>query len=44
MWSSHAPTVSGVRVTPNLYTTLDELDSFCDAVERAVQQGIPVTG
>ena len=27
---------SGIRVTPNVYTTLSEIDSFCDAVEKAL--------
>jgi isopenicillin-N epimerase len=25
---------SGIRVTPNVYTTLSEIDTFCDAVEK----------
>jgi selenocysteine lyase/cysteine desulfurase len=25
---------SGLRVTPNVYTTLSEIDTFCDAVEK----------
>ena len=41
MSSGLAPNVSGVRVTPNLYTTLDELDAFCDVVERVASRGIP---
>ena len=28
------PEFEGVRVTPNIYTTLDELDTFSGAVER----------
>ena len=31
----------GLRVTPNLYTTLEELDRFCDAMEYAIKHGIP---
>lgn len=31
----------GVRVTPSVYTTLDELDRFCEAVERAIANGLP---
>ena len=27
----------GVRVTPNIYTTLDEIDTFAAAVERIVR-------
>ena len=30
----------GIRVTPNVYTTLDEIDMFCDAVERAIHTGL----
>jgi selenocysteine lyase/cysteine desulfurase len=30
----------GIRVTPNVYTTLDEVDLFCDAVERAIRTGL----
>src|SRR5436853_4386338 len=30
----------GIRVTPNVYTTLDEIDMFCDAVERAIHNGL----
>ncbi|MES2123831.1 MAG: aminotransferase class V-fold PLP-dependent enzyme [Gemmatimonadota bacterium] len=31
---------SGVRVTPNVYTTIDEIDTFSDIVERAIKRGI----
>ncbi|HEU4390140.1 MAG TPA: aminotransferase class V-fold PLP-dependent enzyme [Blastocatellia bacterium] len=31
----------GIRVTPNVYTTLDEIDTFCAAVERAMRAGLP---
>jgi len=31
----------GIRVTPSVYTTLPELDRFCDAVEWAAAHGIP---
>lgn len=30
----------GIRVTPNVYTTLDDVDRFADLMERAVRQGI----
>ena len=30
----------GVRVTPNVYTTLGEIDTFCDAVEKALRSGL----
>ena len=38
---SRAPEIRGVRVTPNVYTTLDELDYFCEAVEKVAKQGLP---
>jgi selenocysteine lyase/cysteine desulfurase len=31
----------GIRVTPNLYTTLDELDYFCEVFEHASRNGLP---
>ena len=27
----------GIRITPNVYTTLEEVDTFCEAVERNVR-------
>ncbi|MBU0639481.1 MAG: aminotransferase class V-fold PLP-dependent enzyme [Planctomycetes bacterium] len=33
--------IHGVRVTPNLYTTLDEIDMFCEAVEDVLANGLP---
>lgn len=32
----------GLRVTPSVYTTLDELDRFCEAVEAVLVNGLPV--
>jgi selenocysteine lyase/cysteine desulfurase len=34
------PEYTGIRVTPNVFTTLDELDRFCDAVEAGIREGI----
>jgi selenocysteine lyase/cysteine desulfurase len=34
------PEFSGVRVTPNVYTTLDEVDLFADKVLEAIRKGI----
>lgn len=34
----------GIRVTPNLYTTLEELDAFCEAVEQVAREGLPRRG
>ncbi len=31
---------SGLRITPNVYTTVEEVDRFGDMIERAVTQGI----
>ncbi len=31
----------GLRITPNLYTTLDELDRFCDVMEQVARKGLP---
>jgi selenocysteine lyase/cysteine desulfurase len=30
----------GIRVTPNVYTTLDEVDLFAEAVERVIRTGL----
>jgi isopenicillin-N epimerase len=31
---------TGLRVTPNIYTTLDEIDMFCDAFEKVSKNGL----
>ncbi|HET9776588.1 MAG TPA: aminotransferase class V-fold PLP-dependent enzyme, partial [Gemmatimonadaceae bacterium] len=31
----------GIRITPNVYTTIDEIDVFADKVLDAVRKGIP---
>jgi selenocysteine lyase/cysteine desulfurase len=31
----------GVRVTPNVYSTLDEIDTFAQAMEDLARQGMP---
>jgi isopenicillin-N epimerase len=33
--------VQGVRVSPNVYTTLEEIDQFCAAVEEVLANGLP---
>jgi isopenicillin-N epimerase len=46
LWSSYRiivtpishPEFNGVRVTPNVYTTLDEIDLFADAMERMARK------
>ena len=30
----------GIRVTPNVYTTIEEIDRFCDAIETAIKNGV----
>ncbi len=32
---------SGIRITPNVYTTLNELDRFCEIVTSVAKKGIP---
>jgi selenocysteine lyase/cysteine desulfurase len=34
--TSMSTPIEGIRVTPNIYTTLEEIDRFCDAVEKLV--------
>jgi isopenicillin-N epimerase len=31
----------GLRITPNVYTTLNELDRFCEQMELIARQGLP---
>jgi len=33
--------VNGLRITPNIYTTLREIDTFVEAVERVIKHGLP---
>jgi selenocysteine lyase/cysteine desulfurase len=35
------PEFKGIRITPNVYTTLEEIDIFADKVLEAVKKGIP---
>lgn len=49
LWKAHrilaTPMVhdeyQGVRITPNVYTTLAEVDSFARVIERVVERGFP---
>lgn len=49
LWDQHRIIVTpikheefeGVRITPNLFTTLEELDRFVDAMVSVLQHGIP---
>ena len=34
------PEFSGIRITPSIYTTVDELDTFVGAVTKAMKQGV----
>jgi selenocysteine lyase/cysteine desulfurase len=31
----------GIRITPNIYTTLGELDRFCNVIEAIARKGLP---
>ncbi|HZS06944.1 MAG TPA: aminotransferase class V-fold PLP-dependent enzyme [Blastocatellia bacterium] len=35
------PAVNGLRVTPNVYTTLREVDTFAEVMEQVIQKGLP---
>ena len=35
------PDFNGIRITPNVYTTIDELDRFCEVVTKIAKNGIP---
>jgi selenocysteine lyase/cysteine desulfurase len=50
LWSKHRIVVTtagvegqyqGLRITPNIYTTLDEIDTFAAAIESLVRTGLP---
>lgn len=32
---------NGLRVSPSVYTTMEEIDRFCDAMEHAITHGLP---
>ncbi len=32
---------SGLRITPNVYTTLEEIDTFSEAMENVIRKGLP---
>jgi selenocysteine lyase/cysteine desulfurase len=48
LWGTHRistaglnhPEFQGMRITPNVYTTLDEVDKFSDKVLQAIKKGI----
>jgi len=33
----------GIRITPNVYTTLGELDRFCELMEQIARKGLPAS-
>ncbi|MEE9167853.1 MAG: aminotransferase class V-fold PLP-dependent enzyme [Candidatus Neomarinimicrobiota bacterium] len=35
------PEFEGVRVSPHVYTTIEEIDRFCDAMEDIIKHGVP---
>lgn len=35
------PEFSGLRITPNVFTTIDEVDRFADRILEAVRKGLP---
>jgi hypothetical protein len=49
LWDKHKIIVApimhdefqGLRITPNLYTTLDTLDFFCEVFEHIQKNGLP---
>ncbi len=49
LWDKHRihtlgiphPEVRGLRVTPSVYTTLEELDRFCTVMEQVIKNGLP---
>lgn len=51
LWAKHRIIVvpimhedfEGLRVTPNLYTTLEELDRYVDAMEDVLKHGLPAS-
>jgi selenocysteine lyase/cysteine desulfurase len=49
LWDKHRimttpivhPEFNGLRITPNVYTTFDEIDAFCDRMGRLIKTGLP---
>ncbi len=49
LWSAHRiitvpighEECTGLRISPSVYTTLEELDRFCEAIEWAMRHGLP---
>ena len=34
--------IKGIRISPNVYSTIQEVDMFCEAVEDVMANGLPV--
>ena len=51
LWDTHRIAVTpikhdefeGLRVTPSVYSTMEEVDRFCSAVEHVIKHGLPTT-
>ncbi len=49
LWSEHRiltvaiehPEIDGIRVSPSVFTTSEEIDRFADAMERVARHGLP---
>ncbi len=49
LWNAHRIFVvaiqheefQGIRISPSVYTTYEELDRFCDAMEHVIESGLP---
>lgn len=49
LWNRHRiftvvikhPEFEGLRITPNVYTTFEEIDRFVDVMESVIRQGLP---
>ncbi|MFQ5570401.1 MAG: aminotransferase class V-fold PLP-dependent enzyme [Rhodothermales bacterium] len=49
LWKAHRIIVvpikhaefEGLRVTPNVFTTMEEIDRFCEAMENVIHNGLP---
>jgi len=49
LWAKHRIIVAaikhdefeGIRVAPSVYTTPDEIDQFCEAIEAVLEKGLP---
>ncbi|MCG8556710.1 MAG: aminotransferase class V-fold PLP-dependent enzyme [Proteobacteria bacterium] len=42
--SKRVPALKGVRVSPSLHNTIEELDHFCNVMEGIARRGLPAAG